>query len=44
MMFEYKEIVGRCYYIVIGIYFEEDMIEKIILSGVGEGKILSRVI
>lgn len=44
MMSEYKETVGRCYYTVTGTYPEEDMIEKIISSGAGEGKILSRAI
>uniref|UniRef100_A0A7C9CG89 t-SNARE coiled-coil homology domain-containing protein n=1 Tax=Opuntia streptacantha TaxID=393608 RepID=A0A7C9CG89_OPUST len=44
MMSEYKETVGRCYYTVTGEYPEDEVIEKIISNGAGEGEILSRAI
>ena len=44
MMSEYKETVGRCYYTVTGEYPEDDMIEKIISNGVGEGEILTHAV
>lgn len=44
MMSEYKETVGRCYYTVTGETPDEEVIEKIISNGAGEGEILSRAI
>lgn len=44
MMSEYKETVGRCYYTVTGEYPEDNVIEKIISNGAGEGEILSHAI
>ncbi|KAL2921714.1 Syntaxin-related protein KNOLLE [Bienertia sinuspersici] len=44
MMTEYKETVGRCYYTVTGTHPEDDVIEKIISNGAGEGEILSHAI
>ncbi|KNA12832.1 hypothetical protein SOVF_122350, partial [Spinacia oleracea] len=44
MMSEYKETIGRCYYTVTGEHPEDDVIEKIISNGTGEGEILSHAI
>lgn len=44
MMSEYKETVGRCYYTVTGENPDDDVIEKIISNGAGEGEILSHAI
>ncbi|XP_021763372.1 syntaxin-related protein KNOLLE-like [Chenopodium quinoa] len=44
MMSEYKETIGRCYYTVTGEYPEDNVIEKIISNGTGEGEILSHAI
>ncbi|KAL8166565.1 hypothetical protein V2J09_008064 [Rumex salicifolius] len=44
MMSEYKETIGRCLYTVTGEYPEEEAVEKIISSGMGEGDILSNAI
>jgi len=43
-MSEYRETVGRCYYTVTGENPDEEVIEKIISNGAGEGEILSRAI
>ncbi|GAB4836757.1 hypothetical protein Ancab_001669 [Ancistrocladus abbreviatus] len=44
MMAEYKETVGRCYYTVTGEHPDEEVMEKIIASGIGEGEILAEAI
>ncbi|GAB2265448.1 hypothetical protein Dimus_000503 [Dionaea muscipula] len=44
MMKEHKETVGRCYYTVTGEHPDEETMEKIIASGVGEGEMLAEAI
>ncbi|KAL8159880.1 hypothetical protein V2J09_001417 [Rumex salicifolius] len=44
MASEYKDTIGRCYYTVTGEHADEEAVEKMISSGIGEGEMMSKAI